>query len=354
MKTEITIQGRKIGKNHKPFIVAELSCNHQGSLSTALALVDAAKKANVDAVKLQTFTPDTMTINCHRKEFLIENTNNLWNGKYLYDLYQQAYTPWEWHQKLFEYCKSLGLICFSTPYDYSAIDFLEKLDVPCYKVASFENIDIPLIRQIAATGKPIILSTGMASLREIEESIDAARTYGCKQMMLLKCTSAYPAPPSEINLITLKHMRQYFKLPVGLSDHTLGIGVAIASVALGASLIEKHFVLDRASDSLDAAFSMEPSEMQLLVQETERAWLAIGNTSYEQTSSDKYSALYRRSLFICKDIDKGERLTPDHVKCIRPGYGLPPKFYDQIIGKKVTKKLDCGTPIQWEFLSMEG
>ncbi|MFD1736764.1 pseudaminic acid synthase [Bacillus salitolerans] len=348
-QNEFLIGNRKIGVTHKPFIIAEMSGNHNQSLERALQIVEAAAEAGVDAVKLQTYTAETMTIDVSEGEFFISDENSLWKGQSLYNLYQEAYTPWEWHEPIFNRCKELGLLAFSSPFDASAVDFLERLDVPCYKIASFENIDIPLIRKVASTGKPIIISTGMASISELDEAVRAARDAGCENLILLKCTSTYPASPENTNIATLPHMKELFKCQVGLSDHTMGVGVAVASVVLGASIIEKHFTLSREDGGVDSAFSMEPKEMAQLVVETERAWQSIGAVKYGPTIAEKPSILHRRSLYIVKDLQEGEVLTPENVRAIRPGLGLLPKYLDKVMGKKVKSDTKKGTPVSWEL-----
>ncbi|MCL0100609.1 pseudaminic acid synthase [Peptococcaceae bacterium] len=347
---EITICNVKIGLNHPPFIVAEMSGNHNQSLERALKIVETAAKAGVHAVKLQTYTADTMTLDIEEGEFYIDEPGNLWRGQSLYKLYQKAYTPWEWHKPIFDKCKELGLICFSTPFDETAVDFLESLDVPCYKIAAFENTDIPLIRKIAKTKKPMIISTGMATVAELDETVRAAREEGCDDIILLKCTSTYPALPENSNLRTIPHMRELFKCQVGLSDHTLGIGVAVAAVAFGAVLIEKHFTLSRAEGGVDAAFSMEPEEMRALVLETERAWQALGEVKYGYVEAEKNSVKSRRSLYVVKDMKAGEAFTKENLKTIRPGLGLPPKYYDILLGKKVKRDVKKGTPVSWDLI----
>lgn len=349
MKT-IEIQGRKMGKGNPPFIVAEMSGNHNQSLNRALAIVEAAAQAGVHGLKLQTYTAGTMTLDSQEGEFFIDDPNSLWQGKSLYDLYQQAYTPWEWHEPILTRCRELGLIGFSTPFDASAVDFLETLNVPCYKIASFENTDLPLIRKVASTGKPLIISTGMATIAELDETVRAAREAGCQDLILLKCTSTYPVSPENTNLLTIPHLRELFDVQVGLSDHTLGIGVAVASVALGATFIEKHFTLSRGDGGVDAAFSMEPQEMKQLVEETERAWQALGTIYYGATTAEQKSKVFRRSLYITQDLRAGDVLTPENLRAIRPGSGLSPKYYDLLIGKRVNQAIKKGTPVSWDFL----
>lgn len=348
---EFYIGNRKVGLSERPFIIAEMSGNHNHSLERALEIVEAAAKAGVDAVKLQTYTADTMTLDVSDGAFFIDDENSLWKGQTLYDLYKQAYTPWEWHEAIFKRCHELGLIAFSSPFDETAVDFLEKLNVPCYKIASFENVDLPLIRKVAATGKPLIMSTGMATAAEIDEAVRAAREAGCEQLVLLTCTSTYPATPENTNLRTMPHMKDLFGCQVGLSDHTMGVGVAVAAVALGATVIEKHFTLSRAEGGVDAAFSMEPAEMAALVEETTRAWQSLGKIQYGPTEAEKASLNHRRSLYISCDLKKGERLTKDNVKSIRPGLGLPTKYLELVLGKKVTRDVKKGTPLSFELLT---
>jgi len=350
MKT-IEIQDRKIGNNHPPFIIAEMSGNHNQSLERALEIVEIAAKTGVHALKIQTYTADTMTLDLDRDEFFINDPKSLWYGKSLFELYQQAYTPWEWHKPIFDRCRELGIIGFSTPFDFTAVDFLESLDVPFYKIASFENTDLPLIRKVASTGKPIIISTGMATIAELDETITTAKQAGCQNLILLKCTSSYPSTPKDTNLLTIPHLRDLFDdIQVGLSDHTLGIGVAVASVALGATVIEKHFTLNRADGGVDAAFSMEPQEMKQLVIETERAWQAMGKISYGVTAAEQKSLIFRRSLYIAQNMKSGDILTPDNLRAIRPGQGLPPKYYNLLLGKKIKVDVQAGTPVKWELL----
>ena len=344
------IGGRMIGKNHPPFIIAEMSGNHNQSLERALEIVEAAAKSGAHALKIQTYTPDTMTLDLDESEFHISDPNSLWTGTSLYKLYSEAYTPWEWHKPIFDRARELGMIAFSTPFDDTAVDFLESLDVPCYKIASFENTDLPLIRRVAATGKPLIISTGMATVAELDETIRAAREAGCKDLILLKCTSTYPATADNTNILTIPHLRDLFHCEVGLSDHTLGVGVSVASVALGASIIEKHFTLNRAAGGVDSAFSMEPVEMTQLVLETERAWQSLGHVSYGITDAEQMSLQYRRSLYIVQNMKAGEVLTKDNVQAIRPGLGLPPKYLDIILGRVVKKNVVRGTAITFELL----
>ncbi|WP_061212747.1 pseudaminic acid synthase [Syntrophomonas wolfei] len=347
---EFNLGGSLVGEKHPPFIVAEMSGNHNQSLQRALEIVEAAARAGVAAVKLQTYTADTITLDINQGDFFIEDTDSLWQGRSLHELYKEAYTPWEWHEAIFKRCRELGLMAFSTPFDETAVDFLESLEVPCYKIASFENTDLPLIRKVAATGKPMIISTGMASVAEIDETVRVAWEAGCEDLILLKCTSSYPASPEDSNLLTIPHMRKLFDCPVGLSDHTMGIGAAVASVALGACLIEKHFTLSRADGGVDSAFSMEPEEMGQLVIESERAWQALGRISYSPGEQERKSLKFRRSLYIAKDMAAGEALTPENLRIVRPGYGLEPKYYEVLLGKKVKQAVKKGTPLSWDLI----
>ncbi|MWJ33317.1 pseudaminic acid synthase [Saccharibacillus sp. WB 17] len=350
MELEFQIGSQWIGKNHKPFIIAEMSGNHNQSLERALAIVEAAAAAGADALKLQTYTADTMTLDIHEGDFFIEDPNNLWQGNSLYNLYSEAYTPWEWHKPIFDRATELGMLAFSTPFDETAVDFLESLNVPAYKIASFENTDIQLIRKVAATGKPLIISTGMASIAELDESVCAAREAGCRDLVLLKCTSTYPATPENTNILTIPHMEQLFGSMVGMSDHTMGVGVSVASIALGAVVIEKHFTLKRSDGGVDASFSLEPQEMESLVIETERAWQALGRVSYGPTEREQPSLKHRRSLYISQNLRKGDVLTRDNIKAIRPGLGLPTKYLDEMIGRVVSRDVSKGTPLTWEVI----
>jgi N-acetylneuraminate synthase len=346
----IQIADKILGIGFPPFIIAEMSGNHNQSLERALEIVEAAAKSGVHALKLQTYTADTMTLNIESGEFFIDDPKSLWKGNSLHKLYQQAYTPWEWHEPIFQHCQKLGLIAFSTPFDETAVEFLESLNVPCYKIASFENTDLPLIRKVAQTGKPMIISTGMATIAELDETVRTARAAGCQDLVLLKCTSTYPASPKESNIITIPHLRELFDVEVGLSDHTMGIGVAVASVAMGATVIEKHFTLSREDGGVDATFSMEPGEIGQLVIETEKAWQSLGKVSYGMTSGEEKSRIYRRSLYITKEMQAGEKLTPDNLRAIRPGLGLAPKYYDILLGKAVKSDIKAGTAVTWDLL----
>ncbi len=335
----------------RPFIIAEMSGNHNQSLDRALALVDAAAEAGADAVKLQTFTADTMTLDSSHPEFTIHNKSSLWQGQSLYALYEQAHTPWEWHAPIMQRAQAKGLVCFSSPFDTSAVDFLETLNVPAYKIASFECIDLPLIRKVAQTGKPMIISTGMATLAEIDDAVRTARDNGCTDLVLLKCTSTYPASPENTHVRTIPHMRDMFGCATGLSDHTMGIGASVAATAFGAVVIEKHFTLRRADGGVDAAFSLEPEELKQLVVETERAWLSLGGIHYGPTTpAEEIARSRRRSLYIVQDMKQGDLLTADHVKSIRPGLGLPPKYLDGVLGMSVQTDIPRGTPLSWELL----
>lgn len=347
----MNIANHVVGEGAPPFIIAELSGNHNHSLERALALVDAAAQAGVHAVKLQTYNADTMTLDVEGEDFVVGPEVDLWAGRHLYELYQEASTPWEWHEAIFERCAERGLIAFSTPFDGSAVAFLESLGVPAYKIASFENADLPLLREVGSTGKPVILSTGMASVAEIDESVRTLRESGCQDLILLKCTSTYPATPEHSNLRTLPHLRELFGCPVGLSDHTLGIGSAVASVALGACVIEKHFTLRRADGGVDSAFSMEPEEMTALVRETYAAWQALGRVHYGAAcDAESKSRQFRRSLYVAEDMQAGEAFTPQNLRIVRPGFGLEPKYYACFLGKKANRSLKKGTPIDWSFI----
>lgn len=333
-----------------PFIIAEMSGNHNQSLERALTIVEAAARAGADAIKIQTYTADTMTIDKSDGEFFISDPNSLWRGESLYQLYQKAYTPWEWHEKIFTRAKECGILCFSTPFDGTAVDFLETLNPPCYKIASFENVDLPLIRKVAETKRPIIASTGMTTVAELDDLVRTAREHGCEDLTLLKCTSSYPASPTGTNIRTIPHMMELFGCRVGLSDHTLGIGAAVASIALGGTVIEKHFTLSRADGGVDSAFSMEPDEFAQLVRECRTAYEALGEICYEPQDQEKKSLIFRRSLYVVKDMKKGEQFTPENVRSIRPGLGLPPKCYDLVLGKVANRDITCGTPMQWDLI----
>jgi N-acetylneuraminate synthase len=343
----VSIGPYTLGVGYPPLIVAELSGNHNGSLDRALEIVRAAKAAGADAIKLQTYTPDTITLNVDRPEFYIQSAESLWYRSHLYNLYAQAYTPAEWHLPIVELCKTLNLLCFSTPFDETAVDFLETLDLPCYKISSPEIVDLPLIRKAAATGKPLIISTGAATLSEVDAAVTAARHAGCRELILLKCTAAYPATAEDFNLRTLPHLSATFKCPVGLSDHSLCNSIAIASVALGACYIEKHFTLNRADGGVDHAFSIEPGEIALLSQETKRAWAALGDIFYGPLPSEATTHSHRPSLYIVADLPSGTALEPHHVRSVRPGLGLPPSEIDNVLGLELYTAVTAGTPVQY-------
>jgi N-acetylneuraminate synthase len=350
LNDQFMIFNRMVGNSHPPFVIAEMSGNHNQSLERALEIVEAAAKTGAHALKIQTYTPDTMTLDLDEREFHISDPQSLWMGTSLYKLYGQAFTPWEWHEAIFKRAKELGIIAFSTPFDATSVDFLESLDVPCYKIASFENTDLPLIRKVAATGKPMIISTGMASIAELDDTVRAARQAGCQDLVLLKCTSTYPATADNTNILTIPHMRELFGCEVGLSDHTMGVGVSVASVALGATVIEKHFTLNRTDGGVDSSFSMEPAEMAQLVVETERAWQALGRVAYGPTAAEEKSIVFRRSLYVVKDLQAGEKLTADNVRAIRPGLGLPTKYLEQVLGKTVKQSVARGTALSWDMI----
>ena len=349
MKT-IEIQGQKIGVDYVPFVIAEMSGNHNQSLERALEIVEAAARSGAQGLKIQTYTADTMTLDLSEGEFFINDSQSLWQGTSLYKLYQQAYTPWEWHEPIFKRCKELGIVGFSTPFDATAVDFLESLDMPCYKIASFENTDLQLIRKVASTGKPLIISTGMATIAELDETVRTAREAGCEDLILLKCTSTYPATPENTNILTIPHLRDLFDVQVGMSDHTMGIGVAVASVALGATVIEKHFTLARADGGVDSAFSMESEEMRQLVIESKRAWQALGKISYGATEAEKKSLVFRRSLYISQDMKVGDVFTKENLRSVRPGLGLPTKYYNILLGKKIVRNAKAGQPMTWDLI----
>jgi N-acetylneuraminate synthase len=345
---EFRIAGRPIGPGHPPYVVAELSANHNGSLERALEIMAAAKDAGADAVKLQTYTADTMTIDHDGPGFRIEG--GLWDGYTLYDLYKEAYTPWDWHQTLFDKGRELGLAVFSAPFDATAVEFLESLEAPAYKIASFEVVDLPLIERAAATGKPIIISTGLAELGEIGEAVEAARRAGAGEICLLHCTSGYPTPPEDANLRTIRDLAKHFDVVVGLSDHTTGTAVPVAGVAAGAALIEKHFTLRRADGGHDAAFSLEPDELEAMSEGCRTAWAALGEATYVQRASEKPNAVFRRSLYVVQNIAAGETFTTNNVRSIRPAHGLPPKHQAEIIGRRATRDIARGTPLDWSLV----
>lgn len=341
----IRVANTLIGKGQRPFIIAEMSGNHNQSLERALKIVEAAAWAGVNAIKLQTYTPETITLDVQGGSFEISDPDSPWNGKNLFELYKQAYTPWDWHEPIMLHARKLGLICFSSPFDETAVDFLEGLDMPAYKIASFENNHLPLIRKAASTGKPIIISTGMATLGELDEAVTTAREAGCKDLILLKCTSTYPASASNTNIKTIPHLKCLFNCEVGLSDHTMGIGVAVASISLGATLIEKHFTLSRSEGGVDSAFSLEPKELKTLVEETNSAWQALGSVTYGPTESEKKSLVFRRSIYVSKDIDAGEVFTKDNLRIVRPGDGAPPSILPLLLGKASNRPFKKGEPL---------
>lgn len=347
---DIQIENITIGTGHKPFVIAEMSGNHNQSIERAIAIIDAAADAGAHAVKLQTYTPDTMTINTTGGLFEINDPDSLWKGRNLYDLYKEAHTPWEWHKPLFDHARKRGLMIFSTPFDESAVDFLEELGVGAYKIASFENTDWPLLKKVAATGKPVIMSTGLATITDLDEAVRTLRDAGCKDLVLLKCTSTYPATPENTHLATIPHMRELFKCHIGLSDHTMGIGAAVAAVALGARVVEKHFTLRRADGGVDSTFSIEPEELKNLVIESERAFLAMGQVFYGVQEAEKKSLRFKRSLYVVKDVKAGDTFTADNLRVIRPGDGMQPKFYETILGKTASRDIKAGTPLTWEVL----
>ena len=345
------IGNRLIGHNYRPFIIAEMSGNHNQSLEHALDIVEAAARSGADALKLQTYTPETITLDIRRGDFVIDDETSLWKGNTLFELYFKAHTPWEWHQSIFERARDLGMLCFSTPFDETAVDFLENLNVPAYKIASFEIVHLPLVQRVAATGKPIILSTGMASVAEIDDAIRAIRDISSSPFALLKCTSSYPASIENSNISTISHMRSLFKCEVGLSDHTEGIGAAIASVACGGSIIEKHITLRREDGGVDSVFSIEPEELTILVKEAENAWRAIGDVTYGPSEEELRSMVFRRSVYVSADIKAGEELASDNIRCVRPGMGLSPKYYKNLLGKRVNRDLARGSRVTWDIIN---
>lgn len=345
------IGDREVGRGARPYLIAEMSGNHNQSLDRAMEIVDAAAASGADAIKLQTYTADTMTLNVRAPGFVIEDPNSLWAGRQLWELYDEAHTPWDWHKPIMDRAASHGMHCFSSPFDETAVDFLEELNAPAYKIASFEITDIPLVTKVAKTGKPMIISTGMATVAEIDDAIRAAKDAGNEQIVILKCTSTYPATPENTNISTIPNMRDAFGVEVGLSDHTMGCGVSVAAVGMGAVLIEKHFTLARADGGVDSTFSLEPAEFRMLRTETERAWQSIGQVTYGGTKAEEKSRAFRRSLYIAKDLAPGDVLTPENLRIIRPGFGLPPKFYDQMLGKTVKRDAPAGTPVSWDLVA---
>ena len=349
MVKSIAIDGKKIGVEHQVYTIAEMSANHNQNFDIAVKIIKAAKEAGADAVKLQTYTPETITIDCDNQYFQI-GTENIWAGQSLYGLYKNAYTPWDWHPKLKKVAEDVGITLFSSPFDSSSVDFLEKMNVPAYKIASLEIIDIPLLKKIAKTGKPVIMSCGMANLSEIEEAVYTLKNNGCIELILLKCSSAYPAPAEEMNLLTIPHLSEAFCLPVGLSDHTLGIAVPIAAVALGACVIEKHFCLSRDLPGPDSTFSLEPHEFKEMVTAIRTAKKSLGKITYKPSSKEIDNRVYRRSIFVVKDTKKGELFSIDNVRSIRPGYGLHTRYLEDIVGKKAEFDIKRGTPLSWELV----
>ncbi len=350
MKLEINIGGRAIGPGHPVYIIAEMSANHNQDYAQAEAIVRAAKESGADAIKLQTYTPDTMTLNLRTEHFRV-GKGTIWEGRNLYELYGEAFTPWEWQPRLMKLAGELGMDCFSTPFDDSAVDFLERIQVPAHKIASFELVDLPLIRLVAQTGKPVIISTGMASLAEIDEAVRAFREAGGRQLALLKCTSAYPSPAEEMNLRTLPHLSHAFSVPAGLSDHSMGLAVPVAAVALGACIIEKHFTLSRATPGPDSAFSLEPAEFKTMVDAVRTAEQALGRVNYDVSEKEKASRVFRRSLFVVRDISEGELFTPDNIRAIRPGHGLPPKYLPEVLDRRAASDIARGTPFEWHMVA---
>ena len=348
----ISIAGRRIAIDEPPYVIAELSANHNGKLDTALEIISAAKVAGADAVKLQTYRPDTITLDCDSEDFRIQG--GLWDGRTLYDLYEEAHMPWEWHEPLFAHARKLGITIFSTPFDHTAVNLLEDLNAPAYKIASFEAVDLPLIKYVASTGKPMIISTGMADADEIAEAIEAAREGGCKKIAILHCVSGYPAPPGDYNLLTILDMLQRFKVVTGLSDHTLDNITAISSVALGASIIEKHFTLDRSGGGPDDSFSIEPAELSALCHGARTVWEAMGKVNYGRKSSEEGNAKFRRSLYFTKDLQAGEVIASNAIRSVRPGFGLPPKYLGQCVGKRAKRAIRAGTAVRWSMIAKDG
>lgn len=350
MSKKLIIDGRRIGVSIEPYVIAELSANHNGSIEVAKDIIKIAKNAGADAIKLQTYRPDTITMDVKTDEFLIKN--GLWAGKSLYELYESAYMPWEWHKPLFDYARSLDLTIFSSPFDETAVDLLEDLNTPAYKIASFEAIDLGLIKYVASTGKPMIISTGMADEGEIQEAINAARESGCNDLAILHCVSGYPAPAEDYNLKTIVDMENKYGVPVGLSDHTIDNATAIAAVALGACIVEKHVTLDREGGGPDDSFSLEPDELNNLCKDIKTAWASVGKVNYDRKSSEKENLKFRRSLYFTKDMAAGDVIGPHNIRSIRPGYGLPPKYYNEILGKVINKSVTKGTKVSWELIEL--
>lgn len=352
-RLSMAVGGKRIGADEPPFVIAEMSGNHNHSLERALEIVDAAAQAGAHALKLQTYTADTITLDVRGGDFFIGDPKSLWTGRSLHELYQQAHTPWEWHAAIMQRASNQGMICFSSPFDESAVDFLETLQVPAYKIASFENNHLPLLRKVASTGKPVLLSTGMASVAELDEAVATLRLAGCRDLVLLKCTSTYPASPENTNILTIPHLRELFGCEVGLSDHTMGIGAAVGAVALGASVVEKHFTLRRSDGGVDSTFSLEPAELHSLVTETHRAWQALGTVTYGPSEAERASMVFRRSLYIARDMRSGEALTPENLRVVRPGYGLHPRYYEQLLGMAVQRDVSKGTAVSWDMVGVQ-
>ena len=346
--TDVHLGPLTIGEQHPPVVIAEMSGNHNRSLSRALQIVDAAANAGAHVIKLQTYTADTMTLRSEHPSFAVKDPDSLWYGKYLYDLYTEASTPWEWHKQIFARAAEKGIVCFSSPFDESAVDFLEDLGAPAYKIASFENNHFPLLRRVARTGKPVILSTGVSKLSDLALAVECLREAGCKELIVLKCTSTYPASPSNCNIRTITHLQELLDVQVGISDHTLGVGVALAAISLGARVIEKHFTLDRAEGGIDSAFSLEPSELKLLVEESSRAFLSLGSVQYGFGEVESRSRTFKRSIYAQKDVEEGAQLGPRDLKIVRPADGLAPRYWDLVIGKKATRLIKAGTPLSWD------
>ncbi len=347
----MNISNIEISNQSQPFIIAEMSGNHNQSIEKAFRIIESAHKAGAHAIKLQTYTADSITLNLKEKEFVINDSNSLWNGETLYDLYTKAHTPWDWHDKLFKKASELGIVCFSSPFSEEAVDFLEDLNTPAYKIASFENFHLPLIKKVALTKKPIIISSGLASLSELSESIEVIKEYGSGDFAVLKCTSSYPANPKNSNILSIPHMKKLFNCEIGLSDHTLGIGASIAAISHGASIIEKHFTIDRSEGGVDSAFSLDPSELNSLVVESRRAWESLGSVKYGPTDDEKKSLIFRRSIYVAEDLNKGEKLTKKNLRIVRPGLGISPKYYNLLLNKKVIKDTKKGTPFNWDLVT---
>jgi pseudaminic acid synthase len=341
-----------IGCGAPPFVIAEMSGNHNQSLERALEIVDAAAQAGAHALKLQTYTADTITLDVGGGDFFIRDPSSPWSGRSLHELYRQAHTPWEWHAAIMQRANRQGMVCFSSPFDESAVEFLESLNVPAYKIASFENNHLPLLRRVASTGKPVLLSTGMASVAELDEAVATLRLAGCRDLVLLKCTSTYPASPENTNIVTIPHLRELFGCEVGLSDHTMGIGAAVGAVALGASVVEKHFTLRRSDGGVDSTFSLEPAEFHSLVTETHRVWQSLGRVTYGPSDAEKASLAFRRSLYIARDMKLGDVLTSENLRVVRPGYGLHPRYYEQLLGMVVQRNVTKGTPATWDLVGL--